>query len=239
MQIINIFKNNDENIIFKWTLLISVIFHIVFILMSGVFLKSNNRDTGKPMEVSYVKIKSQRVNRISKSEDIFKKNINELPAHKDILLLSPKNYVSTENFVKKETIEKVSLKSSTGAEVLKYDFSSLITSADVAGPIDIGVPMDKKALAGYFQMLRRKIKEELDSYPKQDIKSEGIVRVSFTLLKDGRLIDANVYSSSGVLLLDNISVSAVKRASPFSQFPKELNKPSATFYVSISFEKKQ
>lgn len=95
----------------------------------------------------------------------------------------------------------------------------------------------KKALEDYRALLYSRIAKNKE-YPAiaRRLGHEGKVVVLFTLSRDGSLAFAQVDQSSGFSELDEAALSAVRKASPFPQFPKEISGESRSFRVSIVFE---
>jgi TonB family protein len=73
-------------------------------------------------------------------------------------------------------------------------------------------------------------------YPPQarQRKEEGLVRISFSIDRAGKVISNRIVSSSGFAALDNEALAMIKRAQPFPP-PVNQNKDHAGFLVPISF----
>jgi periplasmic protein TonB len=89
------------------------------------------------------------------------------------------------------------------------------------------VPLDTKdpKFSDYFERLRRAIKEKW-SYPREaaDKNIGGQLVLEFGIAKDGQLRFIELRRSSGVVVLDDYAVNAVKLASPFPPIPDEMSR---------------
>ena len=88
----------------------------------------------------------------------------------------------------------------------------------------------------YYQIVREKIKRAAyQNYTRQDT---GEVYLSFIIAKDGQLKDSRLVDekSSGKEYLRQIALRSLKDASPFPEFPRNLDYPSLSFNIVISFE---
>ena len=88
----------------------------------------------------------------------------------------------------------------------------------------------------YYQIVREKIRRSAYyNYSRTEI---GEVYISFIISSDGvlketRLVEEKSCSSQ---YLRDIALRSIKDASPFPNFPKELDYPNLSFNVVISFE---
>ncbi len=88
----------------------------------------------------------------------------------------------------------------------------------------------------YYQIVREKIKRAAyQNYARQDT---GEVYLSFIISNDGFLKDSRLVEekSTSTQYLREIALRSLRDASPFPNFPKDLNYPSLSFNVVISFE---
>ncbi len=88
----------------------------------------------------------------------------------------------------------------------------------------------------YYQIVREKIRRA--AYQNYSSSEEGEVYLSFIISTDGRLQEVRLVEekSSPKPYLREIALSSIKDASPFPNFPKELDYPQLSFNVIISFE---
>lgn len=88
----------------------------------------------------------------------------------------------------------------------------------------------------YYQIVREKIRRAAyQNYVRTDT---GEVYLSFVISSDGYIKEVRLHEdkSSTSLYLREIALRSIKDASPFPNFPKELDYPQLSFNVVISFE---
>lgn len=102
-------------------------------------------------------------------------------------------------------------------------------------PIDVD-KINNPSYISYYQIVREKIKRA--AYQNYTRQNTGEVYLSFIVSNDGFLKDARLVEekSSSDQYLKEIAQRSLKDASPFPNFPKDLNYPSLSFNVVISFE---
>ena len=90
--------------------------------------------------------------------------------------------------------------------------------------------------AEYGALLAQEIAKH-KQYPMlaKKTKQQGNVVLQVQITGSGKLIDAQVYQSSGYALLDNQAMDMVKKATPFSQPPSNLSNGDLTLLVPVSF----
>jgi periplasmic protein TonB len=94
----------------------------------------------------------------------------------------------------------------------------------------------KKSLLRYQDSIKQKIQES-KQYPRWALraKHQGIVRIVFDVLHSGEVSDLSLVQSSGFEELDKEALEAVKRASPFANFPEVLKEDAIQIEVDIVF----
>jgi protein TonB len=63
----------------------------------------------------------------------------------------------------------------------------------------------------------------------------GVVVTRLTVGRDGRLLDASLVASSGIVELDNITMEAIRRAAPFAPLPPDIEQDSYTVTLPVRF----
>lgn len=98
---------------------------------------------------------------------------------------------------------------------------------------------DNSTMLRYQDRVRQRI-EKYRRYPDKarKRKMEGVVRVMFTVLADGRITYAGITGSSGYRTLDGEALATVKKASPLPPVPAELELEKVTMEVPIVFSLK-
>lgn len=110
--------------------------------------------------------------------------------------------------------------------------SSYKSEEESVGVIELGKTLD----FSYFKLIKKKI-DEKTFYPEiaRRKNMEGKTKVQFIINKNGDLIDIKILKSSGNKLLDNASIEILKRASPFPEFPENLNYEKIVFTIDFNF----
>lgn len=94
----------------------------------------------------------------------------------------------------------------------------------------------KKSILRYQDSIKQKIQAN-KKYPRWAlrVKHQGSVRIIFDVLPSGMIKDLNLIQSSGFEELDKEALEAVKRASPFANFPEVLKEDQIRIEVDIVF----
>ena len=96
--------------------------------------------------------------------------------------------------------------------------------------------IDNPSYISYYQIVREKIRRS--AYQNYTHNEIGEVYISFIISNDGyikvvRLAEEKTTAND---YLKNIALKSIKDASPFPNFPKELDYPQLSFNIIISFE---
>ena len=88
----------------------------------------------------------------------------------------------------------------------------------------------------YYQIVREKIRRS--AYQNYTHNETGEVYVSFIISNDGYIKDVSLVEEKTTIneYLKNIALRSIRDASPFPNFPKELDYPQLSFNIIISFE---
>jgi len=107
-----------------------------------------------------------------------------------------------------------------------------------ASPADAPVPLETNdpRFHAYFSKVRERIKATW-TYPRAAGQRgiEGEVVVEFRIAKDGHLISAGVWRSSGATILDDYSIRAVQTAAPFPRVPDDVAKEILTIHSTFRY----
>ena len=83
----------------------------------------------------------------------------------------------------------------------------------------------------YLASVLRKFSQYL---PNRREKNEGgTVVLRFVIARDGRLVDATILKSSGVMALDRGLLDALRAAAPYAPLPMEITENQVVFVQSI------
>ncbi len=99
------------------------------------------------------------------------------------------------------------------------------------------VDFDKIALQNYQRQVRSKI-EQAKKYPifARRNEIEGIVKVQFTILSDGRVEGIKILKSSNREILDIAACNTIRQAAPFPPLPKEIATAQLQMQIDIVFK---
>jgi protein TonB len=119
----------------------------------------------------------------------------------------------------------------------------------VPGPYDAGqagegsgreatVALESRAheYAAYLEKVKRRV-EWVWGYPRlaRELGLSGKVIIEFTILRDGGLGPLRVVDSSGVSILDDAAVEAIRRAAPYAPLPEAMGLESRTILASFEY----
>ena len=97
---------------------------------------------------------------------------------------------------------------------------------------------DSGARASYTAIIQRRIEESSKKeYPKSSMqaKRQGVLKVQFTILKDGQLGNVRLVTKTKYPELNRAAMAAVKKAAPFAGIPDSIIGQSLSFIVPIKF----
>lgn len=97
--------------------------------------------------------------------------------------------------------------------------------------------MSAGALASLVASYKQRVRAHLmrfHSYPSGGNDQKGLVRVGFTIGRNGQIISSRI-SSSGVAAFDAKALSMIRQAAPFPPFPPEIMNSSMDFTVPVDF----
>jgi TonB family protein len=96
--------------------------------------------------------------------------------------------------------------------------------------------IDNPSYISYYQIVREKIRRS--AYQNYTHNATGEVYVSFIISNDGYIKDVRLVEEKTAAddYLKNIALRSIRDASPFPNFPKELDYPQLSFNIIISFE---
>ncbi|OGW84403.1 MAG: hypothetical protein A2987_02260 [Omnitrophica bacterium RIFCSPLOWO2_01_FULL_45_10] len=91
--------------------------------------------------------------------------------------------------------------------------------------------------AEYYYVIKERIVENIE-FPKgaKAAPLKGEVRIAFSLSRSGELVDSPEILGSSNNDLDLPSINAVKKASPFPEFPESIGQDEKRFIVNLIFE---
>lgn len=223
---------------FTITLLLSAITHGIILFQNpNLNLNIFPKDKKEPvLEVSYVKIPQETQKSIESPK-------TTLPKKEPFLKLSSKitaTKITPPPFIDREDIFKRSREGISQKYLLtKPAFAKpdiiAVKKKITLPPIDLD-KIDNPSYISYYQIVREKIRRAAyQNYIRAEV---GEIYLSFLIFSDGSLRAVQLIGekSSPSTYLKEIALRSIKEASPFPNFPKELDYPQLSFNVVISFE---
>jgi len=223
---------------FTITFVLSAIVHGVILFQNpNLNLNIFPKDKKEPvLEVSYLKIpqETQATKEYPKTalpkKETFLKLSSRITANK----INPPPFIDRENIFKKSK-ESISQKYVFSKPAFVKPDIIAVTKKITLPPIDID-KIDNPSYISYYQIVREKIRRAAyHNYTRAEV---GEAYLSFLISSDGSLKALQLIEekSSPSVYLKEISLRSIKEASPFPNFPKELDYPQLSFNVVISFE---
>ncbi|MFA5311190.1 MAG: TonB family protein [Candidatus Omnitrophota bacterium] len=202
-------------------LLISFSLHTVIISGSYLIPFIKPPEAEKQIKVTYVKIK-ETPKELLKSKNIASEK------------RTPPPFIEPQEIRKESSLNKPRDLKLAKPQLIKPD--SIPVNKKISLPdVDMG-RIDNPSYISYYQIVREKIRRA--AFRNYSRSETGEVYLTFIISSDGLLKDARLVEakSSRSPYLRSIALSSVKTASPFPNFPKELDYQELSFNVIISFE---
>jgi TonB family protein len=221
-------------------LLVSLLLHLVVLSQKSGFHLLFRGIKDKTPQLKYVK-----------SENPSNNHDKKMPAHRDqeqFLKLPSKITINDQippQFSSEERND-IRIKSQeillADSAVNKPAFIKAVNSGSSVLKKTISLPpidMDKSgnpSYISYYQIVREKIRRS--AYQNHNRNEEGEVYLSFIVSSDGALKAVKVIEEKSLLTpyLKETALRSINQATPFPDFPKELNYPQLSFNVLISFK---
>ena len=223
-----------SNRIFQIAFLISLLTHGVILFQNSNLTLFPRNKKEQNLEVVYLRnpreTKEFQKNAISKKEAPLKLPL-KITADKRV----PPPFIDKESIFKgRSAISQQRDTSFTKPAFIKTDIIAIKKKITLP-PIDID-KINNPSYISYYQIIREKIKRAAyQNYTRSEV---GEVCFSFIISNDGYLKEVRLKEekSSSSPYLRQIALRSIKDASPFPNFPKELDYPQLSFNVVISFE---
>jgi len=221
---------------FSITLILSIITHGVILFQSPNLniLPKDKKET--ILEVRYVKSpqETQATKEYPKTTLPKKEPFLKLSSKITATKITPPPFIDREGIFKKskESISKEYV--FTKPAFAKPDIIAVKKKITLP-PIDLD-KINNPSYISYYQIVREKIRRAAyQNYTRAEI---GEAYLSFVISSDGSLKAVQLIEekSSPSPYLREIALRSIKEASPFPNFPKELDYPHLSFNVVISFE---
>ena len=230
--------NSDR--LLRATFTISLVAHSFFLLRSPNFNPFSPAPKKQEIEVRYIKKNPETKSPLEVSSRTGQPRSLSKPSpflNLDSKIITgnrvPPPYIEQSKPYKPEVLPNKPL------GILKPTFASsdlIAIKRKIALPPIEMAKIDNPSYISYYQIVREKIRRS--AYQNYTHNETGEVYISFIIsydgyIKDVRLIEDKTNAND---YLKNIALKSVKSASPFPNFPKELDYPQLSFNIIISFE---
>jgi outer membrane biosynthesis protein TonB len=223
-----------SNRIFQICLLVSLITHGAILLQNPNLNLLPQDKNPKKVELRYLK----------KPQEIKVPQKQPTPSKKEPLLKLPSRIIAKEitppPFINREEIFN---KNKEGGEPNLTFIKPAFTKPDVIAikkkvtlpPLDLD-KINNPSYINYYQIVREKIRRA--AYQNYSRAEMGEIYLSFIISNDGYLREARLIEEKSAPnpYLCQIALASIRDASPFPNFPKELDYPYLSFNVILSFE---
>ncbi len=220
------------NRVFQITFLISVVTHTVILFQYSNPVSIRQAKEQK-LEVSY--LKNTEMQKITQKETIQKKEPLLKSASKiSLKKIIPPPFIEKEGIFKKENKRLLSESSFVKPAMIRPDIIA-VKKIITFPPVDPN-KINNPSYLSYYQIVREKIRR--NAYQNYARTDTGEVYLSFIITSSGELKEMRLGQDKSCPseYLRSISLKSVGDASPFPNFPAELDYPQLSFNVIISFE---
>lgn len=223
---------------FLTAVFISLVAHTVILLQNTNFLPKDNKKDNKPekLQISYLDNSKQprQLNQDKKTLEVKREPFLKLSSMITAAKIAPPPFIDKQEVFKRnrETIQRES--SFIRPALTKPDIIAVKKKITLPA-IDID-KSNNPSYISYYQIVREKIKRAAyRNYTRIEI---GEVYLSFVISGDGYIRELRIVDEKSSLspYLKEIALNSLKDASPFPNFPKDLDYPQLSFNVVISFE---
>ena len=107
-------------------------------------------------------------------------------------------------------------------------------SGNSSGPMIGGFPY-----AYYIEIVKGRVSANwITATLNYNVKTNYVVIVGFTIMKEGRIRDLSIEKSSGINSLDTSALRAIKYSVPFPPLPKSYDKNELSVFIQFVLNKK-
>lgn len=213
-----------SNKFFTIAFLISLLAHGIILFQNAPLNIFPTHKKEQNLEISYIP-KS-----LTTKKEPFLKIPKEITAKKT----TPPPFIDKGNIFKKNNGKPLSESTFIKPTLIKPDIIAI--KKKVTLPPITTDKINNPSYISYYQIVREKIRRA--AYQNYTRTETGEVYISFIISRSGYLEEARLVEEKSSLspYLRGIALRSLKDASPFPNFPKELDYPKLSFNVVISFE---
>lgn len=223
-----------SNRVFQAAFILSLAFHSALLVGNPQLFNPPPKQKEKNLEVSYIKEVPKPIQH-TKSSPSRQEPLLRIPSKITADKRPPPPFIDQDKEIigqkKKILSSRVTLEKPA---FLKPDIIAIKKKITLPS-INID-KINNPSYISYYQIVREKIKRA--AYQNYTRNETGEVYLAFIISNDGYVKDVRLMEekSSGNAYLREIASRSVRDASPFPNFPKELDYQQLTFNVVISFE---
>ncbi|MEK6727319.1 MAG: TonB family protein [Candidatus Omnitrophota bacterium] len=224
----------NSNKVFQIALLVSVIAHGIILFQNPNLYNPQHKEKKQQLEVSYVKPpqetkRPERSGKLPKGEPFL-----NIPPKISLDKRIPPPFIDKGNILKRDKIMPMRNLDFAKPSAARLDILAIKKKITLP-PIEMN-KINNPSYISYYQIVREKIKRA--AYQNYTGRETGEITISFVISSDGILKDLRLLEerSSASEYLREIALRSVKDASPFPNFPKELDYPRLSFNLAITFE---
>lgn len=209
--------------------------HVVVVAQSPGYLFFSPQAVNKKIEINYIKLPKQEKLEAKRAVPLKNEPFLKLPERPGLGKRTPPPFV-----------ERAVLSKGTGKQLMPktmlFDRPILIKPDIIAIKKKITLPavgigkINSPSYLSYYQIVREKIRRA--AYRNYNRNETGEVYITFVVSSEGYLKDVRLVEDKSLAstYLKEVASSSVTAASPFPNFPKELDYSQLSFNVVISFE---
>jgi TonB family protein len=228
--------------ILRVTFAVSILTHGVILLQSPNLNPFRPAPKAQNIEVRYIKADSQ-IQKLPKESftpgipKFFPKSESFLKLDSQVITgsrVSPPPYIEQDNALKQ--VKALDGKPSGFSKPAFVSSELMAIKKRISLPAIEMAKIDNPSYISYYQIVREKIRRS--AYQNYMHSETGEVYISFIISNGGDILDVHLVGekTSANDYLKNVALRSVKEASPFPNFPKELDYPQLSFNIIISFE---
>lgn len=223
--------------LFQAALVISLIFHGIILLQNPNFNLIPKGDKTEKLEISYVNNAKQKIEieRSRKSQNPKQEPFFKIPQVITASKKTPPPFIDKQELFNKINVKNISSQASFIKPALAKPDIIAVKKKITLPAVNINKSANPSYMS-YYQLVREKIRRA--AYQNYTRTEMGEVYLSFSVSNDGYMREIRIVEekSSPNPYLKETALKSVKDASPFPNFPKELDYPQLSFNVIVSFE---
>lgn len=222
-----------SNRVFQICLLVSLIAHGTILIVNTGLNPFPALKKEQKVELSYVKI-PQKPKTETKAEHPGKDPFLKIPPKITLEKKIPPPFIDADNMLKAN--KSIAMQAPIFSKPVLAKPDIIAIKKKITLPALKMAQSNNPTYMGYYQLVREKIKRA--AYQNYSRTETGEVYLSFIISNDGYLKEVHLVEdkSSSNPYLKEIALRSIKDASPFPNFPKELDYPYLSFNVVVSFE---